>query len=291
MKCRPRPFGPERSCRRPRSLCLGLLSVLFGALVLVHCGDAGKAPSAPPEPSQIRPPKNGQVLMIKADDFSHAATNPGAIPARWITFINFIQRNGLKATIGLEGKSLTTGTKPYRDAVRAIGQQGQIEFYNHGLTHSLEGVDPSWGATEEYLGTPFWFQMAHLALTQGLMGDCLGREPIAFGAPGNAFDQATRDALADCPGIRVWFNGPHRTDKTIVTAWTMAESPAGHPDFDRFKLGYPPWVKVVLLEIHPAAWKDDHDWAEFIKILDFFRERGIRTVTPTEYFEMVNPPE
>ena len=66
------------------------------------------------------------------------------------------------------------------------------------------------------------------------------------------------------------------------------ESSVGVADYQKFLNGYAKNLnrKFFFLQSHPAAW-DDNRFAQFVKVIEFLKDRGTKFMTPEEYYDSV----
>lgn len=277
------PAGPRARLR------LGWLILLLG----VACAGDRNSPAEPPilcgEPPVYA--GSGQMVLIKADDLMHEWGRPDRIHPRWLLFFETIRCNGIHASAGLIGRTLFTGSANYRDSLTRLYEDGYIEFFNHGFMHSLEGVDPSSGARAEFHGTPVEVQKLRLQSTQDLLEGVTGHEPAAFGAPGNAWDQCTREAVDSTPGIRFWFFGdPASKAATLTHSIRIENVETFRPELGVFRRSFKSSGEAMILQVHPAAWSQPEDWLVFQQVIDSLKATGAQFVTPTEYLKRMQFP-
>lgn len=265
----------------------------IGSLILALLGVSCAADRTDPlEPlclcddPPLHPGASGRMILIKADDLTHDWDRPDRIHPRWERFFETIRCSGIRASAGVIGRSVATGGAGYRDILKRLHASGFIELFNHGFTHSLEGADPSWHAGAEFLGTPPAFQILRLQATQDLLESVLGAEPVAFGAPGNAWDDATAKALEAAPGLKFWFFGRAAPRVETVAASLRIEDPTTRrPEISLFRRSFKAGEEAIILQVHPAAWSQPEDWTVFQQVIDSLKATGAQFVTPREYLE------
>ena len=107
----------------------------------------------------------GPSIIFKTDDLRHS-TDPNLLPEGWVRFVELIQQNEIKATIGIIGRYLVSGTDLFHDTLKAIYKEGSIDFWNHGYTHGSHIVDGE--SYSEFVNSPFWQQKLNLELKLNL---------------------------------------------------------------------------------------------------------------------------
>ena len=80
-----------------------------------------------------------QLIILKADDLSYSAEY--IIPLGFQNFIDYIENNNIKASIGLIGNSLEVNNEQYLQYIKNISLDGSFEIWNHGYNHKLTGTN------------------------------------------------------------------------------------------------------------------------------------------------------
>lgn len=242
-----------------------------------------------------------QIVILKADDFgwhyqrgfaialknlakrvlSHPISEQHA-RVRWIRFIELIETKKAKAGLGLVCNFLEKADKSFMECARLVAQSENFEIWHHGFDHMRRGQTTSGENICEFKHTPLTFQLEHLQ--QGLrLAECkLGIKLHTFGAPENAIDENTKNALQLVPEIRVWLYGLPGTDKVNLTRNGEIEYPLFKPDFGKFVENFDTTITPLTLQVHPAAWEDEQ-FVQFENILDFLKAQGVQFMTPWEY--------
>jgi hypothetical protein len=91
-----------------------------------------------------------QFVILKADDLIFDREH--VIPVNWKRFINIIENSAVKASIGIIGNSLETGSEAYFSAIKDLHFKGLIEFWNHGYDHLLNGINEKGEKYHEFKG-------------------------------------------------------------------------------------------------------------------------------------------
>lgn len=244
------------------------------------------------EPVDDTPGESGGMrIILKADDLFHHLRNPDILHPRWVAFFELLKDRGIAASTGLICKCLETGSEAFKESLRELIRNGRIEVWNHGYTHSLEGADSSWQATAEFCGTAFEFQYEHLRIGQQLIRDELGVTSVAFGAPGNATDENTLEAMLHFPEIRLWFRGHRDFPGEVMSVNLRAEDGQNKPNLGVFEesLRLRQEIPVLHMQVHPGSWTEEEHLTTFERILDILQESGARFMTPSEYLLSIGP--
>ena len=228
-------------------------------------------------PGDLHPDANNkkQIIILKADDF--------VFSEKWTRFITYIENRNIKVSLGVVGKELNN--ESLCDWIKLLSQNNNIEFWNHGLTHDCydQGIS-------EFQGTSYEDQLTHLLETQRLFKEKFGIIVHTFGAPCNAIDENTSQALTDIEEIKIWYYGKKDSVKLHLERKGEIESPVSHPNYNEFINRYNgnrlDQYEYLALQIHPGFWDDD-GWEEFEKIIDFLDQREVVYMTPFEYYQSV----
>lgn len=259
----------------PRPLIVMTAAMLFHGILYVPVQAVEKVaePAAP-------------VIILKLDDITRGgARGNEPISPRWQRCVDFIEREHLKASLGIIGFSLEDEAPAYFQWIRDLHQKGFIEFWNHGY-RSRKATDKQGefesGSLEE--------QRAALEKTQRLARDKLGITFTAFGPHWSGTNRATAAALAQVPDLKIWFYGPdpkNVSQKIVLERSLNLEQPTFVPDFGKFKAGYEKFghqKPYLALQGHPNQW-DDKRFAGFVAIVRYLKEQGCTFMTVSEYVE------
>ena len=258
-------------CRLARRR-LGVVALFVFVLGIVSFCRAGLGN----EPS----PKPPQVIILKLDDVTaHGAHGRTPVSPRWQRIADFIEKENLKASFGIIGSSLEQDNRPYFDWIKDLHRKGRIEFWNHGYKDRTaeDKTGEFEGSLEE--------QIAALRKTQSLAKQKLGIELRAFGPHWSGTNQATEQALATTPEIKIWFYGPKGSQKFVFERILTLENPTFVPDFDKFQKIYESRAQDKLclaLQGHPNQWNEQR-WQGFVKIIEYLKSKGCVFQTPSEY--------
>lgn len=222
-----------------------------------------------------------QVVVLKADDliFEDATI----FPHNWNKYFELIESRGIKGSAGIIGKSLENAPQAYYDKIRHHHQKGFVEFWNHGYTHELGGINSNGEKYHEFNNSGREFQRSHLERTQTLGKEKTGITFRAFGAPGNQIDEDTQALIEESDDIRLWFYGHPDSRKNILkrTPGCEIEFPVHHPSFDKFKANYRADVNFLVLQFHPTRWSTSQ-FEEFISIIDYLQSQHVSFMNPIE---------
>ena len=226
-----------------------------------------------------------QLVILKADDMVFDENT--VVPQRWILFIDYIKRKGIKASIGVIGNSLEAGNKKYFKYLRSIAALGNFELWNHGYNHIYDGKYPNGESYEEFCNTPYAYQYEHMSRTDSLAINNLGVVFHTFGAPGNGIDSVTVRAIKNQKNIKVWLFGLPGSTKLNLQRLDEIEFPTSNPVYSKFIENYSFEKPYLVLQIHPNAW-DSGKFAEFEKIIDFLLTKKVTFINPYDYYLLMN---
>jgi hypothetical protein len=210
------------------------------------------------------------AVIVKADDLR-------SLDVAFRRFIDLMARRDLPISIGVIGRSLE-GAPPEAIECLSRADPAVVELWNHGYDHQLgEGHS-------EFSGTGTAAQDAHLRATQRAAQQRLGVLFHAFGAPGNAWDGDTVQALLGFPEIEAVFYGPEVPGRRTLKRTVDIERPifvvAAREAF-LAELGGADRAPLVL-QVHPRAW-GLLSWWRFQQIVEHLdREDHRRFTTPTQ---------
>jgi len=229
-----------------------------------------------------------QLVILKADDMVFDENT--IVPQRWILFIDYITRKGIKASIGVIGNSLEAGNKEYFKYLRSIAALGNFELWNHGYNHIYDGKYPNGESYKEFSNTPYAYQYEHMLYTDSLAIKKLGVVFHTFGAPGNGIDSTTVRAINNQKNIKVWLFGLPESKKLNLQRFNDIEFPTSNPVYSKFVENYSSEKPYLVLQIHPNAWDRDK-FAEFEKIIDFLLSKKVTFINPYDYYLLMNSKE
>ena len=226
-----------------------------------------------------------QFAILKADDlvFEEATI----IPAGWGPYLEFLQTERIKASIGIRGESIEHGNDQFHAFIRALNAGGLIEFWNNGYRIST-GPDSSLGEIDSVFGADTYLaQKADIERTQDLARAILDITLRAFGAPGNVTSAETAQAIEEVEDIEVWLLGDPSTNMFVLDQALAIGGEASNPSLGKFMEAYDPEQPYLVLEVHPDEWKEAGH-AAFQRIVKFLLGEGVVFTTPYEYYQLVN---
>lgn len=206
----------------------------------------------------------------------------------WEKVVDFLNKEGVKGTIGIVGNSLEEDNQPYFDWIKKREKEG-YEIWHHGFCHCRHKENDV--EIREYQGKNFEEQLESIQKTQQLAEEKLGITLRTFGAPYNSTDEYTTKALEKIPNLKVWMyketNMP--TNKFLLDRIQEVniEYPVHQPDFEKFKAGYEKFKNepVLIVQGHPRSWAEDENRFEvFKKIILFLKKEKVLFTTPYDYY-------
>lgn len=227
-----------------------------------------------------------QFVILKADDLVDDGAN--VISARWRAFIDYIEEKNIKASIGVIGNTLEEENDEYLSLIKDLSHNGNIEFWNHGYNHLLNGVNEDGEIYHEFWNSPYEYQKEHLLKTQTLARDKLDMTFHAFGAPGNAIDNNTVKAIEEIDEIEVWLFGDSCSTKFVLERGEIGpEYPPWEPDYQQFLNDYDSERDYLVVQMHPNSW-DSEQFDQFKQIIEFLIQEDVTFITPFEYYQLLN---
>jgi peptidoglycan/xylan/chitin deacetylase (PgdA/CDA1 family) len=242
-----------------------LASAAIAALIMVAAAQAEDAPAKP-------------VIILKLDDITrNGASGQNPISPRWQRCVDFLEKEQVKASLGIIGNSLEGDAPAYFKWIKDLAVKGAFEFWNHCYE---DGAD-------KFKGTPMEDQKAALEKTQNLAKEKLGLTLRAFGVHWSATDVATEAALAAIPDIKIVFFSPENPKgKQVCLKRTInLEQPTFVPNFEKVKDAFEKWgnkLPYIALQGHPNQW-DDKRLEDFTKVVKYLKEQGCQFMTASEY--------
>lgn len=227
----------------------------------------------------------GQFVMLVADNL--AFDEATIIPEAWRPFLELIQEEQLKASIGIIGEDIERGNDQFFTLIKALHASGLVEFWNNGYL-SVGGVaSPLDELGNVFLAGSHAVQKASITRTQDLARANLDLTFHTFGAPGKATGEGTADALEGIEDIRVWLFGDPSADKFVLNATAQIENEEANPSFMIFMEEYDREQPYLLLDIHPDLW-DQTGLEQFRRIIGYLRDYDVIFTTPYDYYQTAN---
>jgi peptidoglycan/xylan/chitin deacetylase (PgdA/CDA1 family) len=223
-----------------------------------------------------------QVILIKADDFAYDDGHADGLPDGWRLFFAYLEWKGIRASVGCVGERMADGSDAYFRKIAELGNSGRVEFFNHGWDHRLNVPLPGGGTFCEFRNTPYQEQFEHLLRTQTLMQARSGLVLHGFGAPGNAYDDATRRVVEEVVELDYWYFGSESTTKIDLKHSADIDNAAGKPDYDTFVTTYPSDAKYIVYQVHPWFW-DMKKLNVFDRCINDLTARGATFMLPGEF--------
>jgi hypothetical protein len=226
-----------------------------------------------------------QYVILKADEL--AFDEATVIPVNWGPFLELIQDERIKASIGIKGESIERSDDRFHALIRALDASGLIEFWNNGYKSS-SGEEGSLDEIDNvFISGSHSAQKADIARTQDLAGANLGIVFHTFGAPGNQAGEATASALKEIEEIDVWLFGEPSSGDLILYQSVPIEAEDSAPSFSKFLDEYESEQPYLILEVHPDEW-DQAGQTQFQEIIKYLLGQNVAFTTPSEYYQIVN---
>lgn len=189
-----------------------------------------------------------------------------------------IQREKIKITWGVIGKTFAEQNKEDHEWARKALQSGLYYFWNHGYTH-IPG---------EFSKLSYKEQVSHLQKTQSVLKEIFNIESNVFGAPHNAINDDTLKAVEQITELKYWFFGNENYSKTNMKEVIALEYPLFRPNYKEFKKNYQNATESLLvLQGHPSYWH----WSElyqFKRIIHFLKSENCNFIFPNELDTAIN---
>jgi len=222
-----------------------------------------------------------QLIILKADDLIY--DDKTIISNNWTRFFHFVVLEKIKASAGIICNSLQTDDARYFGLLQYLDKTGYIELWNHGYDHILDALHTDGTMYDEFQNSSLEFQKEQLRKAQTLAEEKLNITLQTFGAPGNAIDSTTIQALEAFDEIKVWFFGLNGSSKLVLGRSIDMEYPAGKPDYDSFLKNYDPSEEYLVFQIHPNQW-DEGQFETFKQIIEFLKNQRSTFILPYEYY-------
>ncbi|HSI07964.1 MAG TPA: DUF2334 domain-containing protein [Rariglobus sp.] len=229
-----------------------------------------------------------RIAIIKADDLR-------GFSDKWDRFIALARKKQVKVSVGVIGNSLDRDPEgAYARWLVNLGHAGDVEFWHHGWDHAKNDVN---GVTVyEFTRSGLSHQCEHLQKTLTVFREKTGITITTFGAPNNAMDADTAEALNDLPALTGVFCNvgesvctPLLRGKVLMPMALRGEANGtGKPDFKKFKEAYaqrPSGLAFAALQFHPPYFSDQA-FVEFAAIIDFLKAEGWIFMLPSEYLRL-----
>ena len=254
------------------------------------------------DPKDIPRVENPPVIILKFDDVKPMKN--GAIHARWTRIAEYLEQNGIHGSFGIICDGFANGgceaAKKWISERRA---KGCVSFWLHGWDHAT-WTAPDGKKYNEMVHRTEEEAFARFAKSQELAEKEFGFKFRAYGPAGGIYgpsvDAEAMKALKREKDLKIIFY-PQPADKVsklydgdpdllvLDRVWAVnMESSVGVADYQKFLNGYAKNLdrKFFFLQSHPAAW-DDNRFAQFVKVIEFLKDRGTKFMTPEEYYDSV----
>jgi peptidoglycan/xylan/chitin deacetylase (PgdA/CDA1 family) len=224
-----------------------------------------------------------QLIILKADDVIY--DDKTILSNNWTRFFHFVVSEKIKASAGIICNSLQTDDARYFGLLQYLDQTGYIELWNHGYDHILDALHTDGTMYDEFQNSSLEFQKEQLRKAQTLAEEKLNITLRTFGAPGNAIDSTTMQALESFNEIKVWFFGLNGSSKLVLGRSIDMEYPVGNPDYNSFVKNHDINKEYTVFQIHPNMW-DENQFNEFKKIINYLKEEKLTFILPYDYYNI-----
>ena len=264
----------------PTVTVLCLLLILF----FCACRTVPKEKSSEAKTTQ----QSSKLCVLKLDDVVCGPAGQ-AVSKRWQRVADYLEEKQIKSSMGIIGHSLVDNHPAYFKWITdRTTPCGYIEFWNHGF-HPRTLADPLGEFMRSYDE-----QMYSLRMTDSLAYTKMGLQLSVWGPHWSPSNEDTDLALTQMPQIRMTFSYPpnavHYKGFVFKNRIDM-EFPTHNPDFEAFKETYIEKSKdwdYFFLQGHPDSWNTETRWKNFVKVIEFLEKEGVRFVTPTELYVIIN---
>ena len=220
-----------------------------------------------------------RTVLLKLDDVQEQRR--GGLSSAWLRARDFVQREGLAASLGVIGESLENPSPAYLDVLREIGCDERFELWNHGYLNKFV-PNVAAGETLAHVGPSADAQFDAISRTQYLIQARLGVTAQIFGPHASGTDDNTYLALARIPEIKaIWFYAPRRPEATAAAVFKR-EANLEHPLFVPSLAGLqadlasrPAMAPYLALQGHPDMWGDDRFQA-FVEVCRWLAGQGCK---------------
>jgi len=235
----------------------------------------------------LRIPVYRQIILLKADDFVYSPYTSSGFTPGWQMYLDYLEEQGLKSAVGVIGARVKDGTDGFFEQAGLLHERGTVEYFNHGYGHELNVTDEQGHTYCEFRGTPVEYQQTRLQATQALWFEKTGIVLRGFAAPGNAFDGATRQAIASADDIVYWLFGWPIVGKILLEYHPCKmEEECAQPRYEVFTRTYVPEQRMIVYQLHPWFWTRT-EMAEFIRCVNALRAAGATFMLPLEYCRLL----
>ncbi|MEO7698759.1 MAG: DUF2334 domain-containing protein [Opitutus sp.] len=220
-------------------------------------------------------PANGApVVILKLDDLRDTERARQGFARAF----DVVVTREIKAGFGIIADSCEdNGQKQsYYDLIKSWAGSERIEIWHHGYDH-VKGEFSDGNTTR---------QREHLEKANRLLKEKCAITLRSFGAPFNATDTATVQALAEVPQLTVWMF-PGKADgakqRLLLTRCNM-EPKTGVVDYDLFVREFAAHsdAAYIVVQGHPPYW-DESSQNAFVRVVDYCLAQGCTFATPASF--------
>ncbi|OUU37239.1 MAG: hypothetical protein CBC09_07030 [Cellvibrionales bacterium TMED49] len=221
-----------------------------------------------------------RIVIIKADDVRKRTVN-------WDKFFAISRMRGVPVSAGVICNSIEKNDEQYSNWIRASHESGWVEFWNHGYDHKRWKGENGL-KFHEFNRTGYDHQKKHFETCQQLLGDVLGKEPIAFGAPYNAIDKDTLKVIHENSNLRLIFSYAKKNTSRVNALMVLRgeQDGTGKPNFKKFVSAYEQNsnIRFTALQFHPNAFNESA-FEEYVQIIEFLIREGWKFYLPRDYVD------
>lgn len=206
-------------------------------------------------------------VIFKFDDYRSATPRVRKID-------RFVRLFGVKITWGIIGCEAEKWTAKEVGWVKAAVNSGLYYFWNHGWTHSHREFE---GLTKEEA-------VVHLQNTQKVVYGKLGIRLETFGAPCNALNDLTGEAVESVSDLKYWYYGREDFSGKNYCRELELEYPLFHPSFVSFVKSFRRVKRpgaIYVVQGHPDYW-DLRCRVNFYLIVLYLKFNGVGFAFPGE---------
>ena len=213
-------------------------------------------------------------VILKADDLAGYPGKDETVPKRWQKFVDIIEQYNIKANIGIIGNSLVFDDKAYFSWIQKYHNSDLIEFFNHGFLHRQFDFDGK-EKYQEFCNTSKEYQLKLIDYTNKLAKEKLNIELVTFGAPYNAVDFNTSQAL-NLTNMKYGFFLKEGFDGINLTNTLELEVPTHIVNLEALKENFKQ-LNYAVIQIHPNSW-DNKSFDNFKLAIEFLSKENIEFV-------------
>jgi peptidoglycan/xylan/chitin deacetylase (PgdA/CDA1 family) len=227
---------------------------------------------------------SSKLVVLKLDDVVCGSAGL-AVPKLWQRVADYLEEKQIKSSMGIIGFSLVDANPAYYKWITDRATPcGYVEFWHHGF-HPRTLADPLGEFMRSYDEQMYSFRM-----TDSLAYTKMGLQLSVWGPHWSPSNEDTDSILAQMPQIRMTFSYPPNAvhyKGFVFKNRIDIEFPTHNPDFEAFREDYLEKSKhwdYFFLQGHPESWNTKARWENFVKIIEYLENEGVRFVTPTELY-------